>query len=454
MKRADLHFPLSGVDAPVQPGKTPLKNGRTVGVVSLGCAKNLVDTERMLGLLSEAGFSIVNEPQDADILVVNTCGFIEPAKQESIDTILEMAQYKRRGRCKTLVVTGCLSQRYRTELAGELPEIDVLLGVREYEKLPALLGAPNPCGSAGRILATPPYSAYLRIGDGCNNRCAYCAIPLIRGPLSSVAQDALFDEALQLADRGVTELTLIAQDTSGYGVDRYGEPRLAGLLDRLSGIAALHWIRVLYTYPDTVTPALIDRIRAAGKVVHYLDMPLQHISDSVLQRMNRRGGGAQIRALLEYLATNAPDFILRTTMMVGFPGETDRDFAELTAFLSQYPFDRVGAFAFSPEEGTAAADMPDQVEEAVKRARLDALLTQQQEISHQRALRRVGSVAELLVEGGDAARLWGRTYGEAPDVDGRVFIPKPGGAPGPVAGSYIPVRLTGALEYDMIGELL
>ncbi len=446
---------LSGADAAVQARKASnSKTGRTVGVVSLGCAKNLVDTERMLGLLSDAGFSIVNQPQDADILVVNTCGFIESAKQESIDTILEMAQYKRRGRCKTLVVTGCLSQRYRKELAEEMPEIDLLLGVRDYEKLPALLGAIDSRGKARRILATPSYSAYLRIGDGCNNRCAYCAIPLIRGPLSSVAQDELFDEALQLADRGVTELTLIAQDTSGYGMDRYGEPRLAGLLSRLCDIAALHWIRVLYTYPDTVTPALIDCIRTTGKVVHYLDMPLQHISDGVLKRMNRRGSGAQIRALLKYLAKNAPDFILRTTMMVGFPGETDRDFAELLAFLSQYPFDRVGAFAFSPEEGTAAADLPDQVDEAVKQARLNALLTQQQAVSRQRALRRIGSVAELLVEGGDEAQFWGRTYAEAPDVDGRVFVPKTDGAPEPAVGSYVPVRLVGALEYDMIGEWL
>ncbi len=429
---------------------------RTVGVISLGCSKNLVDTERMLGLLTAAGFSIVNEPEQADILVVNTCGFIEPAKQESIDTILEMAQYKQHGRLQTLVVTGCLSQRYRQELRKAMPEIDILLGVHEYDALPGLLGASPGCAKAAtvkRVLATPPYSAYLRIGDGCSNRCAYCAIPLIRGPLNSMSQDALVDEALELADRGVTELTLIAQDTSGYGVDRYGEPRLASLLDQLSDIAALEWIRVLYTYPDTVTPALIDCIRAAGKVVHYLDMPLQHISDSVLKRMNRRGSGKDIRKLMDYLNKNAPDFILRTTMMVGFPGETEEDFSELMAFLRDYPFDRVGAFAFSPEEGTPAADMPDQVPDQVKAERLDALMTQQQSISKERAARRIGAITKFLVEGVDSDHLYGRTYGEAPDVDGRVLVKKPEG-PLPSIGSYVPIRLTKALEYDMIGELI
>ena len=431
-------------------------HGSTVGVISLGCAKNLVDTERLLGLLAATGFTIVNEPERAEILVVNTCGFIEPAKQESIDTILEMAQYKTRGRCKTLVVTGCLSQRYREELHTAMPEIDILLGVREYDALPELLGA-APCPvraeQVERVLSTPPYSAYLRIGDGCSNRCAYCAIPLIRGPLASAPQETLLEEAMRLADRGVTELTLIAQDTSGYGLDRYGEPRLAFLLERLSNIAALEWIRVLYTYPDTVTPALIDCIRGTGKVTHYLDMPLQHISDPVLKAMNRRGSSGQIRALMEYLAQNAPDFILRTTMMVGFPGESEQDFNELMAFLREHPFDRVGAFAFSPEEGTPAADMPDQIPEAVKAARLDALMSQQRRISKARAERRVGTKTKFLVEGYNGGYLFGRTYGEAPDVDGRVLVNKPEGAPPPI-GSYVPIRLTKALEYDMIGELL
>ena len=424
---------------------------KSVGVVSLGCSKNLVDTERMLGLLSAAGFAIVNRPEDAEILVVNTCGFIEPAKQESINTILEMAQYKSAGRCKTLVVTGCLSERYRNELRDAMPEIDLLLGVHEYDRLPGLLGAGDCPDTGARILTTPPYSAYLRSGDGCNNRCAYCAIPLIRGPLVSRPLEALVREATQLAERGVTELTVIAQDTSGYGVDLYGKSRIADLLDALAAIPSLHWIRLLYTYPDTVTPALIDRIRANGKVVAYLDMPLQHCNDRLLSAMHRRGSRAHIEKTLDHIRTHAPEFILRTTMMVGFPGETDADFDELSAFLQAYPFDRLGAFAFSPEEGTPAYAMPSQVPEPVKQERLDALLTMQQGISKARAERRVGQITELLVEGHDGAHTFGRTYAEAPDVDGRVLLPRDEALQ---PGEYIDIRLTEALNYDMIGERL
>ena len=424
---------------------------KSVGVISLGCSKNLVDTERMLGLLSEAGFLVVNRPEDADILIVNTCGFIEPAKQESINAILELARYKKGGRCKKLVVTGCLSERYRDALQEAMPEIDLLLGVREYEKLPALLGAKRFDINAPRLLATPPYTAYLRIGDGCNNRCAYCAIPMIRGPLTSAPMEALIAEAERLADIGVTELVLIAQDTSGYGVDRYGEPKLIELLDKLSTIDKLHWIRVLYTYPDTVTPTLIGCIQASGKVVPYLDMPLQHISSSVLRRMNRRGTGGDIRKLLDYMKEHAPKFILRTTMMVGFPGETDADFEKLMTFLREYPFDRLGAFAFSPEEGTKAAELPEQVPESVKAERLDRLMTQQGELSAARAKKRVGTTAELLVTGSDEQYTYGRTFAEAPDVDGQVLIPA---NPALEPGQYVPIRLTEALTYDMMGELL
>ena len=331
----------------------------TVGVISLGCAKNQVDTERMLGILTREGYAITNDPNYADILIVNTCGFIESAKQESINTILEMAQYKSGGRCARFVVTGCLSERYREELREAMPEIDILLGVREYESLPRLLGGGEDapvCGPASaRVLTTPPYQAYLRIADGCDNRCAYCAIPLIRGNLLSEPLDALVDEAKRLADGGVTELTLIAQDTSGYGIDRYGKPMLGELLTRLERIEGLHWLRVLYTYPDTVTPELIDRFRASGKIVPYLDMPLQHTEDEMLRRMHRRGDQAHIRRVLDYVSANAPEFMLRTTLMVGFPGETDEHFARMLRFITGTPFDRVGAFAFSPEEGTVAA---------------------------------------------------------------------------------------------------
>ncbi len=425
----------------------------SVGVISLGCAKNQVDTERMLGILVSVGHRITNDPREADVLIVNTCGFIESAKQESIDTILEMAQYKAGGRCTRLVVTGCLSERYRAELTSAMPEIDILLGVREYESLPRLLGgaqdAPHCGPKSARVLTTPPYSAYLRIADGCDNRCAYCAIPLIRGDLASEPIEDLVDEAKCLADGGVTELTLIAQDTSGYGVDRYGKPMLSKLLTRLERIDSLHWLRVLYTYPDTVTPELIDRFLESSKIAAYLDMPLQHTEDEILRRMRRRGDQAHIRRVLDYVAEHAPEFMLRTTLMVGFPGETDEHFEAMLRFIREHPFDRVGAFAFSPEEGTAAALMPDQVPQEVKQERLNRLMETQRGVSRARNERRVGTKAEVLIEGLDGTAAYGRSYAEAPDVDGKILLPGAGSIP---AGSYVYARLTDAGEYDMTGE--
>ena len=426
----------------------------TVGVISLGCAKNQVDTERMLGLLTAAGFEITNQPSEADVLIVNTCGFIESAKQESINAILEMAQYKQGGKCTRLVVTGCLSERYRDELKEAMPEIDLLLGVREYETLPRLLGgktdAPHCGPMSARVLTTPRYSAYLRIADGCNNRCTYCAIPLIRGNLVSEPLEELVDEAKRLADAGVSELTLIAQDTSGYGMDRYGKPMLIELLNQLEKIDALRWLRVLYTYPDTVTPELIDRFRAGGKIVPYLDMPLQHTEDEILRRMHRRGDQAHIRQVLDYVAKVAPEFMLRTTLMVGFPGETETQFAAMVRFIQEHPFDRVGAFAFSPEEGTAAANLPDQVPEEVKQERLSRLMAAQQPISRARNERRVGQLVDVLIEGAEETSAFGRSYAEAPDVDGKIVLEHAG----PLrVGSYVPAKLIRAEEYDMIGEL-
>ena len=427
-----------------------------VGVISLGCAKNQVDTERMLGLLGRFGYAFTADPAEADVLIVNTCGFIDPAKEESIDTILEMAQYKQTGRCKALVATGCLTERYRQELTEELPEIDILLGVREYEKLPGLLaeklGQPLPklsCGLGERLLTTPPYRAFLRTGDGCNNRCTYCAIPLIRGNLRSEPIEDLIDETKRLVDGGVTELTIIAQDTSGYGMDRYGKSMLVPLLKALNGIDGLYWVRVLYTYPDTVNEALLDTLAQGEKLIPYLDIPLQHIDDNILQRMHRRGSGAYIRSLLDYLYQNYPDFTLRTTMMVGFPGETEQQFQTLLTFLRDYPFDRVGAFAFSPEEGTKAAEMPDQVPDEVKQARLAALMAQQRPISLQRNRRWIGRKTELLIEELTRTQAIGRTPREAPDVDGRVTIPRKSYH---AIGEYEPIVLTQAGEYDMKGE--
>lgn len=426
-----------------------------IGVISLGCCKNLVDTERMLGYLKAAGFSFVAEPHEADVLIVNTCGFITPAKEESIAAIFEMAAYKEQGSCRLLVVTGCLSERYRKELMEEMPEVDLFFGVHEYETMPEKicerLGLPLPvCVShAPRILATPPYSAYLRIGDGCNNRCTYCAIPIIRGPLQSEPMDAVLDEARRLRDLGVTELSVIAQDTSGYGRDLYGEPQLIPLLKELDRIDGFRWIRLLYTYPDTVTPALLDTIAEGRHLVPYLDIPLQHCNDQILKRMNRRGSKAHICSVLDHLYRNYPDFTLRTTLMLGFPGETDAEFSELMQFLRDYPFDRVGAFAFSPEEGTLATEMPDQVEDAEKQDRYNALMTQQQEISRQRNVRWLGRELTMLVEETGMDGTFGRTVREAPDADGTVRI-----APSyrHELGQYLTIRPMQADAYDMIGE--
>ncbi len=432
-----------------------------VGVVSLGCAKNRVDTERMLFILRRAGYEIVQRPELAEVLIVNTCGFIESAKQESIDTLLEMARYKETGVCKALVATGCLSERYRAELMEAMPELDVLTGVREYETLPGLLAARGLCGvkdalgacaplveGAERVLSTPPYRAFLRIGDGCDNRCAYCAIPLIRGALRSVPMEKLEREARALADAGVTELTLIAQDTSGYGADLYGRPMLPALLRRLEKIDGIRWLRVLYTYPDSVTPALIKQLAESEKLVNYLDMPLQHVSDAVLRRMHRRGTRAHIERVLAETARYSPAFILRTTFMVGFPGETERDFEELLDFLRAYPFDRVGAFAFSAEDGTTAAGFDAQVPEAVKAERLDRLLSAQRSLTEARGARRVGTETTLLIEQSAGDYTVGRSYAEAPDVDGLIYVPR---LPFHKPGDYIDIRLTEARKYDMLG---
>ena len=425
-----------------------------IGVISLGCAKNQVDTQTMLGYLKAAGHTFTGEPEKADVLIVNTCGFITAAKEESIDAIFEMAQYKEVGRCRLLVVTGCLSERYRKELTEEMPEVELFLGVREYEKLPALIAEKlelpwSPILKPERLLVTPPYRAYLRIGDGCNNRCAYCAIPLIRGDLKSTPAERLVDEAKALADMGVTELSVIAQDTSGYGKDLYGEPRLIPLLRELDRIDGLRWVRLLYTYPDTVTPALLDTLAEGERLVPYLDMPLQHCNDTILKRMHRRGSKAHIQSVLDHIRKNYPDFTLRTTMMVGFPGETDAQFEELMQFLRDYPFDRVGAFAFSPEEGTAAETMPDQIPDDVKEARLAALMEQQQTISKERNERWIGRELLMLVEETGMDGTYGRTIREAPDADGTVCI-APSYRHEP--GQYLSVLLTGADSYDMTGE--
>lgn len=430
----------------------------TVGVISLGCSKNRVDSERILGCFADAGFTITPNPEEAEVLLVNTCGFITPAKEESINTTLEMAQYKQTGRCKLLVMAGCLSQRYPGELEAEMPEVDLFWGVREPELLVrrvcTMLGLPANCAMhGGRILTTPAYSAYLRIADGCDNRCTYCAIPLIRGGRKSVPMDVLLKEAHSLAESGVKELTLIAQDTSAYGSELYGKPMLAELLRALCGVDGFQWIRVLYAYPNTVTEELIDTMLSNDKIVKYIDMPIQHIAPALLTRMNRHGTREHIEHMVEYIRRASDAFILRTTVMLGFPGEGETEFGQLAEFLKSHPFDRVGAFAFSPEDGTSAALMDGQVEEHVKQERLDAIMRAQRHISLELNRKRVGKTETVLVERVSGDMAYGRSYAEAPDVDGMIAVSGTKNA-GLIPGKFVKVKLTHADAYDLKGELL
>jgi ribosomal protein S12 methylthiotransferase len=432
---------------------------RTVGLVSLGCSKNRVDSEVMLGILTQNGYKVVGDPAQADVILVNTCGFIQSAKEESIDTILEMAQYKNGGRLKKLIVTGCLSQRYGQQLRDDMPEVDAILGVAEYQNLPEILEAafrgerPLRTGECGRfldtprLLTTPSHSAYVKISDGCDNRCAYCAIPLIRGGYQSRPADPILKECRDLAENGSTELTLIAQDTSRYGCDLPGGPDLSGLLEKISEIEGVHWLRALYCYPDTVDERLLGTISRLPKVCKYLDLPLQHISGDLLRKMNRRGSPELIRELIQ--DCRARGILVRTTFIVGFPGETDAQFEELLDFVRWARFDRMGAFTYSPEEGTTAAEMPDQIKEDIKQERLDRLMRLQQEISLERNQARVGETCEVLVESFENGRYTGRTRLEAPEVDGVIRVKarrtlKP--------GEYVQVKITSASRYDLSGE--
>ncbi len=430
-----------------------------VGVVSLGCVKNQVDTEQMIYLLLGEGYEQTSDAREADIILVNTCGFIESAKQESIDAILDMARMKQEGRCRVLCVTGCLAQRYAKELLADIPEIDCLLGVGQYAHLPDMLRQaldgerPSDTGRSsgflecGRVLTTPPYTAYIKIGDGCDNRCTFCAIPLIRGSYRSRPREAILDEMRALAARGAREQILIAQDTTRYGRDT-GDT-LASLLREAARIDGIDWLRVLYMYPDEVTGELLETMAAEEKIVPYLDLPLQHASQPLLRKMNRRGGMRETRDLLR--RARDMGFCLRTTFIVGFPGETDADFEELMAFTRETAFDRMGAFVYSPEEDTPAAAMPDQVPEDVARARLDRLMTLQAGISLQRNRDRVGSVCRVLVTGREGGVYTGRSAFEAPDADG--IIRFTAGTP-LTPGTFADVRLTGADTYDLKGEAL
>ncbi len=430
-----------------------------VGVISLGCVKNRVDTEQMLALMTGNGYELTNLPSEAEVLIVNTCGFIAPAKEESIDAILEMAQYKKNGKCRVLCVTGCLAQRYADALLSDIPEIDCLLGVDQYANIAELIGealkGKRPRADkrdsrfleCGRVLTTPPYSAYVKIGDGCDNRCAYCAIPLIRGAYRSRPRADIISEMKLLAKGGAREQILIAQDTTKYGRDT-GDS-LRALLAEGSAIEGIDWLRVLYMYPDETDEALLEEMAKTKNIVKYLDLPLQHASDTLLKAMNRRGSNAGAKALLK--RARDMGFCLRTTFIVGFPGETEADFEQLMDFAREIRFDRMGAFAFSPEEDTAAEKMPGQIPESVKQERLDKLMKLQAGISLERNQLRVGRTEKVLITGHDGMTYLGRSQFEAPDADGQISVLCDHAL---TEGDFAGVRITGATTYDLTGEVV
>ncbi|MGI6689069.1 MAG: 30S ribosomal protein S12 methylthiotransferase RimO [Christensenellales bacterium] len=426
-----------------------------VGVISLGCVKNRVDTEEMLSFLKEDGFSFVTDPAQAQVLIVNTCGFITSAKEESIDAILEMAAYKETGLCQALCVTGCLAQRYEKELLADIPEIDVLTGVSQYPALPGLIRKAlsgqrvsstqrsEGFNSCGRMLTTPSYSAYVRIAEGCDNRCAYCAIPGIRGRFRSRQMADILNEMKGLAQRGVREQILIAQDTSRYGID-LKDASLSQLLDAASRIPGIDWLRALYCYPDEIDESLIDLMASRPNICKYLDLPLQHASPKILRAMNRRGDIEETKRLLRYAREKG--FALRTTVIVGFPGETEEDVEMLTDFMREVRFDRLGAFSFSPEEDTPAEKMPNQVPEDIKAQRLDRVMRLQADISLEQNRLRLGSEETLLITGREGKAYTARSQWEAPDSDGIIRLAGPQSLK---PGQMLKARITAASTYDL-----
>ncbi|MCC8160521.1 MAG: 30S ribosomal protein S12 methylthiotransferase RimO [Oscillospiraceae bacterium] len=435
-----------------------------IGLVSLGCAKNQTDAEIMLGILAEDGFNITYDPSDADVIIVNTCGFIESAKQESIDAILEMAQYKE-GRCRLLIATGCLAERYSSDILIELPEVDAIVGTGDYDKIAQVIRAAFDgekkviCGHRDRtleerlprILSTPPYTAYLKIADGCDNNCTYCAIPLIRGHFRSRKTEDIVDEARRLAQSGVKELILIAQDTTRYGVDLYGKYSLDALLEELVKIDGIEWIRVHYYYPEAITESLIDTMARYNKICNYIDMPVQHGNNDILRRMARRTTQEEMLEKIKYIREKIPDCTIRTSIIVGFPGETEEQFNDLCEFVKKVKFDRMGVFTYSREEDTAAADFPNQIDEEIKESRLDTLMTIQQGISLELNKAKLGKTVEVLVEGydEDSFLFYGRSRGDSIDVDGKVYFATEDEVN---AGDIIKVKILDADEYDLTGQ--
>ena len=440
----------------------------TVGMVSLGCAKNQVDGEVLMATLKNAGFQTVDDAALADIAIVNTCGFIESAKRESIEEILELAALKKEGKIKKLVITGCLSERYQKEMHQELPEADAVLGIGANGDIAPLLTkmmeentyvesfpdkARMPlCGD--RELTTPSYFAYVKIAEGCDNRCSYCAIPLIRGGYRSRTMESIEEECKSLVANGAKELVLIAQDTSRYGIDLYGEYSLAKLMARLCRIDGLRWLRVLYCYPDSITDELLDTMAREEKIVKYIDLPLQHASGPILKAMNRRGDRQSLTALMNKIRERVPGVVLRTTLITGFPGETEEDFTELAEFVKDVKFQRLGCFAYSQEEGTPAAELPGQLDEEVKAHRAELIMDRQMEIMERQGMDLIGKTLEVLVEGYDRyAECWfGRSWRDAPDVDGKIFFTT--GGKRPRLGSFVQVMVEDCMDCDLTGRLV
>ncbi len=443
-----------------------------IGVVSLGCPKNLVDSETMLGLIHEENYEITNDPSEAEIIIVNTCGFIESAKEESINTILQMAEYKKSGSCKYIIVTGCLSQRYAEELFSELPEVDAIAGVEVYDEIGSIIkrvmngerfimlerSKPDVIYTSKetflpRILTTPSYTAYLKIAEGCDNCCSYCAIPKIRGPYRSKPMEQVLKEAKALADNGVKELIVVAQDTTRYGEDLPGgKLLLADLLKELNKIESLKWIRVMYCYPNNFTDELIESFASLDKVCKYVDLPLQHASNRLLASMNRYDTREEVETLLAKLRKRIPGIVIRTTFIVGFPGETDADFEELKEFVEQQRFENAGVFAYSQEEGTVAGAMPNQIPDEIKQERYHELMALQAQISEEIHKDTEGQTLEVLVEGieEDGSGLhYGRSYREAPDIDGLVFIENPGDIK---PDCFVKVNILQGFTYESVGE--
>lgn len=436
--------------------------------VSLGCDKNLVDTENMLGILKNKGFEFTDDEWEADIIAINTCCFIGDAKQESINTILEMAEHKKDARCKVLVVAGCLAHRYQDEIIKEIPEVDAFVGTSSYDKIADMInsvleekGISNfvedanrmPMVEADRIVTTPGYYEYLKIAEGCDKHCTYCVIPKVRGSFRSFPIEYLVNQTKKLVEGGVKEIILVAQETTLYGVDLYGKKSLPKLLHNLGLIEGLEWIRILYCYPEEINDELIEAVKNEPKVCHYLDMPIQHASDNILKRMGRRTSKQELTDIVAKLRREIPDIALRTTLITGFPGETDVDHEEVMQFIDECEFDRLGVFTYSREEDTVAAQMPDQIDEEIKEKYRDELMQLQQEISADRSAAMIGRIVRVMIEGfiPEDNTYVGRSYKDAPNVDGLVFVECDREL---MSGDFIDVKITGSTEYDLIGTIV